>query len=73
LRSVVGLGALARPRNIRLGFACQPEEDSQTPAVIPSVIQTKAEGRDELATLPGVTREWIEMRRASGQGGQSAY
>jgi hypothetical protein len=33
--------------------------------VIPCIIQRKAEARDELATLPGVTREWIEMRLAA--------
>jgi len=33
--------------------------------VIPCVTQTKAEGQAELATLPGVTAEWIEMRLAA--------
>ena len=49
------------PNGIRLEFACQPE-DGEAPAVIPCVTQRKAEARDELATLPGVTPEWIEMR-----------
>jgi len=44
------------PNGIRLEFACQPE-DSETPAVISCVTQTKAEVRNELATLPGVTSE----------------
>src|SRR6266403_1031364 len=52
------------PNGIRLEFARQPE-DGEAPAVIPCVTQTKAEARDELATLPGVTPEWIEMRLAA--------
>jgi hypothetical protein len=52
------------PNGIRLEFACQPE-DAEAPAVIPCVMQTKAEARDELETLPGVTAEWIEKRLAA--------
>jgi hypothetical protein len=52
------------PNGIRLEFACQPE-DGEAPAVIPCVTQTKSEARDELATLPGVTPEWIDMRLAA--------
>ena len=52
------------PNGIRLEFACQPE-DGETPAVISCVTQTKAEARDELASLPGATPEWIEMRLAA--------
>ena len=52
------------PNGIRLEFACQPE-DGEAPAVIPCVTQRKAEARDELVTLPGVTPEWIEMRLAA--------
>ena len=52
------------PNGIRLEFACQPE-DGEAPAVIPCITQRKAEARDELATLPGVTPEWIEMRLAA--------
>jgi catechol 2,3-dioxygenase-like lactoylglutathione lyase family enzyme len=52
------------PNGIRLEFACQPE-DGEAPAVIPCVTQTKAEARDELASLPGATPEWIEMRLAA--------
>ena len=48
--------ARLKSRGIRLEFACQPE-DSETPAVISCVTQTKAEVRNELATLPGVTSE----------------
>ena len=33
--------------------------------MISCVIQTKAQARNELATLPGVTSEWIEVRLAS--------
>ena len=49
------------PNGIRLEFACQPE-DGETPAVISCITQTKAEARAELATLPGVSPEWIEKR-----------
>ena len=52
------------PNGIRLEFACQPE-DGEAPAVIPCVTQTKAEARGELASLPGVTPEWIEKRLAA--------
>jgi hypothetical protein len=52
------------PNGIRLEFACQPE-DGEDLGVIPCVTQMKAESRDELATLPGVTPEWIEMRLAA--------
>jgi hypothetical protein len=52
------------PNGIRLEFACQPE-DRETQAVIACVAQTKAEARDELATLPEVTPAWIEMRLAA--------
>ena len=41
------------PNGIRLEFACQPE-DGEAPAAIPCVTQSKAEARDELATLPDV-------------------
>ena len=49
------------PNGIRLEFARQPE-DGEAPAVIPCVTQTKADARDELSSLPGATREWVEMR-----------
>jgi catechol 2,3-dioxygenase-like lactoylglutathione lyase family enzyme len=52
------------PNGIRLEFACQPD-DGEAPAVIPCVMQTRAEARSELATLPGVTPEWIEKRLAA--------
>jgi catechol 2,3-dioxygenase-like lactoylglutathione lyase family enzyme len=51
------------PNGIRLEFACQPE-DGEAPAVIPCITQM-AEARDELATLPGVAPEWIEVRLAA--------
>lgn len=49
------------PNGIRLEFACQPE-DGEMPAVIPCLTQTKTEARAELATLPGVSPQWIEER-----------
>jgi catechol 2,3-dioxygenase-like lactoylglutathione lyase family enzyme len=52
------------PNGIRLEFACQPE-DGEMPAVIRCVMQTKVEARSELATMPGVTSEWIEKRLAA--------
>jgi catechol 2,3-dioxygenase-like lactoylglutathione lyase family enzyme len=52
------------PNGIRLEFTCQPE-DGEAPAVIPCITQTKAEARHELATLPDVSPEWIEMRLAA--------
>jgi hypothetical protein len=47
------------PNGIGLEFAWQPE-DGRAPAVIPCLIQTREEARSELATLPGITSEWIE-------------
>jgi hypothetical protein len=35
------------------------------PTVIPCITQTKAEARAELATMPGVTPEWIERHVAA--------
>ncbi len=52
------------PNDIRLEFACQPD-DGEAPAVIPCIMQTRAETRSELATLPSVTPEWIEKRLAA--------
>jgi glyoxylase I family protein len=52
------------PNGIRLEFACQPE-DGEAPSVIPCVMQARAEARSELASLPGVTPEWIEKRLAA--------
>jgi catechol 2,3-dioxygenase-like lactoylglutathione lyase family enzyme len=49
------------PNGIRLEFACQPE-DGEMPAVVPCLTQAKAEARAELATLSGVTTQWIEER-----------
>ena len=53
------------PNGSRLEFACQPEDGEDT-AVISCVTQTKAEARDELATLPGVTPGWIELAALPG-------
>ena len=49
------------PNGIRLESACQPD-DGETPAVIPCIMQTRADARSELATLPGATPGWIEQR-----------
>ena len=49
------------PNGIRLEFACQPE-DGEMPEIIACVTQRKEEARAELASLPGVTSEWIEER-----------
>ena len=49
------------PNGIRLEFACQPA-DGEAPAVLSCVTQTKDEARAELASLPGVTAEWLEER-----------
>src|SRR5262249_1644163 len=52
------------PNGIRLEFACQPE-DGEAPEVISCIMQTRAEARSELATLPDVSSEWIERRLAA--------
>lgn len=52
------------PNGIRLEFACQPDDD-EAPSVVSCVMQTRAEARSELATLPDVTSEWIEKRLAA--------
>jgi catechol 2,3-dioxygenase-like lactoylglutathione lyase family enzyme len=52
------------PNGIRLEFACQPE-DGEDPDVMGCVTMTKAEARDELASLPGATPAWIEKRIAA--------
>lgn len=49
------------PNGIRLEFACQPA-DGDAPRVIDNVLQTKAQAGAELATLPGVTPEWLARR-----------
>ena len=52
------------PNGIRLEFACQPADGAQ-PGVIDCVLQTKAEAGEELATLPGATKEWVARRVAA--------
>lgn len=52
------------PNGIRLEFARQPD-DGEAPSVVSCVMQTRAEARSELATLSGVTPEWIEKRLAA--------
>src|SRR5256884_1089499 len=51
------------PNGIRMEFACQPA-DGERQKVVACVTQTKAEAAAELATLPGVTEEWIAKRVA---------
>ena len=51
------------PNGIRLEFACQPE-DGENQAVIDCVKQTQDEAGEELATLPGVSEEWVSRRVA---------
>ena len=46
------------PNGIRLEACCQPDE-GDAPAVIGSVLQTRAEAREELDTT-GAPEEWIE-------------
>jgi catechol 2,3-dioxygenase-like lactoylglutathione lyase family enzyme len=46
---------------IRFEFACLPAQgDSQS--IVDHIVQTKAEGRAELETLPGVTPDWLSKR-----------
>jgi catechol 2,3-dioxygenase-like lactoylglutathione lyase family enzyme len=52
------------PNGIRLEFACQPD-DGEDPDIMGCVTMTKAEARDELASLPGATPAWIEKRIAA--------
>ena len=52
------------PNGIRMELACQPA-DGELPGVLKCVQQTKAEAREELASLPGATPEWIERRLAA--------
>lgn len=47
--------------NIRLEFACQPEDGAE-PAIAFCITQVQAEARTELMTLPGAMPEWIEER-----------
>jgi catechol 2,3-dioxygenase-like lactoylglutathione lyase family enzyme len=49
------------PNGIRLEFACQPA-DGEDPDVLSCITMTKEEAREELASLPGATPEWIEKR-----------
>ena len=49
------------PNGIRLEFARQPDDGE----VVSGVMQTWAVARSELATLSGVTPEWIEKRLAA--------
>jgi catechol 2,3-dioxygenase-like lactoylglutathione lyase family enzyme len=51
------------PNGIRLEFACQPEDGEQQ-AVVACVTQTRDEAAAELATLPGISQEWIDRRVA---------
>jgi catechol 2,3-dioxygenase-like lactoylglutathione lyase family enzyme len=63
LPGLVGI-YLVDPNGIRLEFACQPA-DGDAQAVIECVRQTQEEAAQELATLPGVTAEWVATRVAA--------
>ena len=52
------------PNGIRLEVACQPAQ-GEDQSIIGYFTQTKAQARVELATLPGVTAEWLEKRLAA--------
>lgn len=52
------------PNGIRMEFACQPAQGDH-PNVIDCVLQTKAEAGEELATLPGASKEWVARRVAA--------
>ena len=52
------------PNGMRMEFACQPADGDQ-PAVVDCVKQTRSEAAQELAKLPGVTKEWIARRVAA--------
>jgi len=62
LPGVVGI-YIIDPNGIRLEFACQPD-DGERQAIVEGASQTRAEAAAELATLPGVTQDWIERRVA---------
>jgi hypothetical protein len=52
------------PNGVRLEFARQLH-DGEEPWWFPCVVQTIAQARSELATLPGAASEWIERRLAA--------
>lgn len=52
------------PNGIRIEIACQPAQGEEQ-SVVGHVTQTKAQARAELATLPGVTAQWLEKRLAA--------
>jgi catechol 2,3-dioxygenase-like lactoylglutathione lyase family enzyme len=52
------------PNGIRLEFACDLSR-GELQEVIGSLTQRKEHARQELATLPGVTKDWIEKRLAA--------
>jgi catechol 2,3-dioxygenase-like lactoylglutathione lyase family enzyme len=52
------------PNGIRLEFACQPA-DGEAVDVIGCVLQTRAEARSELATVPGVDDAWLDRFTAA--------
>ena len=60
------------PNGIRLEFACQPE-DGEAPAVIPCVIQTKAQARDEFATYPAPRLNGSRCASPRCQGDRSGF
>ncbi|MGE0735363.1 MAG: VOC family protein [Alphaproteobacteria bacterium] len=52
------------PNGVRLEACVQPA-GGDNPTVIRSVLQTKHDAGKELATLPGVSQEWIEKMTAA--------
>lgn len=52
------------PNGVRLE-ACAQTGTGNNPTVIRSVLQTKHEAGEELATLPGASKEWVEKMTAA--------
>jgi len=50
------------PNGLRLEACCQPAA-GEAPGVIGSVLQTTADARRELATLPGVNDAWLKKHK----------
>ena len=52
------------PNGIRLEFACQPD-DAEAPVVIDCVAQTKEDAAQELRSLAGVDKAWLDEMTAA--------
>jgi hypothetical protein len=50
------------PNGLRLEACCQPAA-GEAPGVIGSVLQTTADARRELRTLPGVNDAWLKKHK----------